>query len=198
LIQKRILSKIEEGEFLKFSEEFIEKVSSGKFVLHHHVFRGPIVIRRGWSSEHWDFRVDTGSPELIHFVLWNDPSKVKKTTAEIKPCKDKKVMNLEFLPPKGRVSYSEWKRRSIPFRTPLNPSRATPAFLIIEDKGTCEVIQDDDIFKKFNVHGKRMKGLFIAYRESDSSKLWTFERVEEPKVKNLPEIEFSAEVFEHA
>ena len=165
---------------LNYKDLILKGQVKGKFVLQYHWWRGPIIIRHGPSVYHWDVRIDTGEPELIHFVLEENPLEADDISATLKPCKDKNTMTVEYLPPPKDAPYSEWKEQSIPFNTPLNSTKATPAFIEIIDKGDCLVLIDKPLFKKFQFKGKKLEGLWIVERKTPEEAFWEFKRSELP------------------
>ena len=197
--QKNLVTEILEGKEkasqpfrLDFSKsDEIGKLSEkdAKWVLQSHVWRGPKVIREGWSDQHWDLRIDISKPDLIHFVLWKNPLENKEISGILKPCQDKKSMTVEYKPPPRGASYSEYKRLSIPFGTPLNETKETPAFIWALDRGDAIVLENTDIFKKIQFKGKKLKGVWAFIREDPKAKMWRMEysAVPEPK-KEIDEL----------
>jgi len=60
--------------------------------------------------------------------------------------------------------------------TPLNPTKETPSFVERLDSGPVTILEDGDVFKKFEFRGKQLKGLWIAQRSSPQDAIWRFER----------------------
>lgn len=174
-----------------FKSQEVEKLSEkdAEFVLQQHTWRGQKVIREGWTEIHFDVRVDVGKPELIHFVLWKNPLEETSISGILKPCKDKKSMTMEYLPPAKDASYSEYKERSIPFNTEANPTKATPSFIWALDSGSCMVLENSDIFKKIKFEGKKFKGLWAFVREDPKGTMWRAEYSALPEpIKELVEV----------
>jgi len=69
-----------------------KKVGTFPFALHWHWWRGPIVVRRGPSEQHWDVRIDNGELPFPHFQCTENPSVIDKTTCVYKPCKVKEAL----------------------------------------------------------------------------------------------------------
>jgi len=60
--------------------------------------------------------------------------------------------------------------------TPLNPTKETPSFVERLDSGSVTVLEDGDVFKKFEFRGNKLKGLWTAQRSSPQDAIWRFER----------------------
>lgn len=176
------VKEVKDGEAAKKFQDnpnpnIIDQVSSeaalqtGDFVIQHHWAKGPMVIRYGASWEHWDLRIDTGKPELMHMVLEHNPIEVDETSFYFKPCRDKSAMmkgkKVEFLKP----------------GTKWNPSKATPAWISIIASGKVTILEDKPMFKKFQFKNKKFRGLWIAKREAPKAEFWVFKRSELPKAK---------------
>lgn len=69
-----------------------KKVGTFPFALHWHWWRGPIVVRRGPSEQHWDVRIDNGEMPFPHFQCTENPAVIDKTTCVYKPCKVKEAL----------------------------------------------------------------------------------------------------------
>jgi len=145
------------------------------FVLQRHWWKGPIVIRFGPSTEHFDIRIDKGVSELIHFVCKNSPLENDSLVCYPKPCKDKSSMDLG----------SGKEPESLEPGTPENPTKDTPAFIKIIDKGNCILLDDKEEFKKVEFKGEKLRGLWIFRPENPGAKIWIMERSELPMTKEL-------------
>jgi len=69
-----------------------KKVGTFPFALHWHWWRGPIVVRRGPSEQHWDVRINNGELPFPHFQCTENPSVIDKTTCVYKPCKVREAL----------------------------------------------------------------------------------------------------------
>ena len=156
------------------------------FVLQWHWWRGPEVVRAGPSAEHWDLRFDFKERDgLLHFVLEENPLKATEVTAILKPCPYKEWMKVEgYLPPKKeRDKMKEEERRKLPPGIEeANPTKDTPSYIKILDKGSAVVFEDKENFKKFQFKGKKLSGLWIFKRENQSA-FWIMKKSELPKPK---------------
>ncbi len=134
--------------------------SKAEFILQHHWWRGPIVIRFGPSTEHWDLRI-LQDKKIWHLVLKNNPLDVKAAMGYEKPC-----TNLEAME-KGKKGTEELEPS-----TEWNPTKDTPAFIKALDFGDCVVLEDSDLFKKVDFKGKELKGPYAFTREDPDSDFW--------------------------
>jgi len=180
-----------ENQFNRFitEDELMSKaIGTFKFVLQHHWFKRwnwkedkpVIVVRSGASEEHWDLRIDTGETSIMHWVLDNDPREVASTTALYKPCNDKSSMdkgkpneNKDYLKP----GTSEW-----------NPTKDTRAWLDLEDSGEAIITIDKPMFKRVELRGKTLKGLFTLEREDEKSDFWILSKAKLPETKKTEEV----------
>ena len=114
--------------------------------------------------------------------LFGEDPNVTILTGDIFQMEDlrKAAQDVEVIFQSANIPYSEWKERSIPFNTELNPTKATPAFIEIVDKGDCLLLIDKPLFKKFQLKGGKLKGLWIAERKTPEEAFWEFKRSELP------------------
>jgi len=151
----------------------LEKAFRAELTYQWHWWRGRKLIRAGVSEEHWDLRIDFGEdakPRYIHWVCEQDLRKVDATSAYTKPMKDPE----EAMVKGGTEEEPEYLEP----RTDWNPTKATPAFLVIYEKRLpITVFQRTNTFIKFRAEGKQLSGLFVAIRE-DMSEWWKIERTE--------------------
>jgi len=160
----------------------IEKQESGKSVLQFHWWRGPVVVRRGASEYHFDFRAYFGKTPFDHWVLEENPlEQPEGVSAIFKSCRDVKTLDVEFNPPPKDSPLAEYKKRSIPFNTELNPTKATPAFIQKIDSGRVIKLIDKPLFKKYQVTTGKMKGVWIIERKTPTEKIWKFSKSALPK-----------------
>lgn len=161
----------------------IEKQESGEFVLQYHWWRGPVVVRRGASEYHYDFRAYFGKIPFEHWVLEENPlEQPEGVSATLKSCRDKKTLSVEYNPPPRGSPLTEYKKHSVPFNTTLNPTKETPAFIQIIDAGKVIKLIDKPLFKKYQIANGKMKGLWIVERTDPKGKIWKFSKSELPKV----------------
>jgi hypothetical protein len=125
-------------------------IGSGRFVYQFHSFTGPKVIRVGPSVWHYDLRIDVGGPTILHFVLATDLIGAEEVEVlEVKRDRDRRVMTAEGTYKPG---------------TFMNPTKRMIAEVIIEDKGPATVFIDTPSIKRFELRGKRLRGLYLAQR----------------------------------
>ena len=147
-----------------------EKIENVPFVVQHHWWIKRPLIRTGPTAQHWDLRIEVAKDKLIHFVLNRDPTTFSSGIVGYeKPCNDSSWMK------KG-----DGKPESIPPGQPGNPTKDTPSYILIIDKGKCSVITRTPTFIRIQFHSGKMKGLWIGKREDPSSDIWVFERSELP------------------
>lgn len=165
------------------NEIFFEKaIGTFKFVLQHHWFKRwnwtedkpVIVVRAGASSEHYDLRIDTGKLPIMHWVLDNDPREVESTTALYKPSSERSSMD--------RGKPNENKDYLKP-GTSYNPTKDTRAWLELEDSGEAIITIDKPMFKRVELKGKTLKGLYTLEREDKNSDFWILKKTKLPETK---------------
>lgn len=148
------------------------KGDQSHFVLQHHWWRGPIVIRFGPSTEHWDLRVKPDS-KIWHLVLKNNPLDLSGSVMGYeKPCTDPEAMKKGIKDIEELEPGTEW-----------NPTKDTPAFIKALDHGNCTVLEDSDTFKKIEFKGEHLRGLWTFTREDPESDLWIMARGGLPKAR---------------
>ena len=154
--------------------------TNSSFILQHHWWRGPIIVRFGPSTEHWDLRIAFPSPsmgegkgegekEIWHLVLKNNPLHSASVMGYEKPCTDPEAME------KGKKETEELDPGTV-----WNPTKDTPAFIKALDFGNCIILEDSATFKKVEFKGDKLNGLFIFTRE-DESDFWTISQSELPQ-----------------
>lgn len=143
-------------------------LATKQFVLIHHYWKGPTVVRAGPSIEHWDLFYDDKQ-----VVLEENPIEEASSAVFRKPYtrdfKKQGQRGPEFIKP-GQ---------------PGNPTKDTPAWVAWVDTGTVEFFEDTDHFKRMKFNGKKLKGIYAMKREPNSS-LWRFEKAAQPG-ENLTE-----------
>jgi len=146
----------------------IERPITAPAVLQHHWWMAEVKpVRVGPSTEHWDLRIEWDKQKpLIHWILQDNPLAVDETVAIFDWCDDhgwmKKGEKLEYIPP-GK---------------PGNPTRDTPAYIEIIDKGQVRIYESSDMFMKLDIMFDELKGHFVFIRREPSMNLWTFRREE--------------------
>jgi hypothetical protein len=150
-------------KLLDYKDKIKTKLSSATFLYQRHFWRGPIVIRYGPSRQVFYLHING-----THFVL-RDDIRVKDTVGTIEKLGD------------------FWKREGpIPPGSPGNPTKETPSYLENIDEGDVDILDDGIDFKKYNFHGKELKGLYVFKRDLQGD-LWRVGKSELPRT-----VEFSA------
>jgi len=159
-------------EIVKYS--LLKMAGKGKFTIQEQTWRGPISIRFGPTTKEYHFNCDVGEEKLFHFVLERDPLVNESVTAIWEPHKYKEDMSLGLR-----------EKVDIRPKTRLNPSKNTPSMIIVTDEGECRILEDSSEFKKVEVKGKKLKGLFTFKKEDPRMNMWLFERSATPTTKSL-------------
>jgi len=152
---------------VKLSE--MRELKKANFLLRLVTWKGKFTVR-GVSVEHWDLLLDKGEKCLDEFAGMMDPLKKSEgvncirhdyceKTSEGKP--NKEWMNFE-----GKIlpDNPEWG----------NPSQKFPAYIKKIDSGSVDIASDASNFVSFVFHGKKLKGYWIAKKESPRSESWRF------------------------
>lgn len=171
-------------EAIKKEEVKLKEALRGRFVLQHQWFRGPMQVRFGPSAQYWFIRIDHGESSFPAIKFTISPEKETELSVTFKREKTRDYMVLGRKVERIRPGHS------------LNPTKETPSFITIQDSGTIEVLSDSDTFKKFNFHGKKLKGLWVMKREDPKSEWWVFSRSETIGEKGGKEAEFTEVNYE--
>ena len=134
-------------------------LQDNEFVLIHHFWRGQQVVRTGPSTQHWDLFIGDKM-----WVLQNDPRK-GSTNASVRSPYSKNFKN------KG-----DGENEFIKPGDPGNPTKNTPSWVRRIDQGSVHMLEDSDMFKKFNLTGKELKGTFVLHRDEPNRNLWQFSK----------------------
>lgn len=156
-------------EVLVANFEPAAKAGGMPFVLQRHWWRGPIVIRFGPSSEHYDLRLQEKPGQFYHLVLNGDPRK-KTVAAYEKPMGGKDVVEdaqgkrHHLMALRGRISLQPG--------TAANPTKETPAFIETIDFGTARWLEREQDRAKIELKGKQGSHTLFLHRESADSPFW--------------------------
>lgn len=138
-------------------------------VYQHHWWVGKVKpIRVGPSIEHWDLHIDwKGRGPLMNWILNDDIRAVDETIATLEFCKERDFMTKgekgpEYIPP-GR---------------PGNPTKDTPAYIQILDKGTVRFMTITDEFVIMQIRMKDLRGHYLVVRRDPRLNLWDFRKEE--------------------
>jgi len=139
---------------------------AGEFVLQYQWFKGPSPIRRGPTTERWLLWLDFGAPKAVLCFMHMNPIDNPRVGAEIQ-----KVVEREWMVHSGYVEPGTF----------LNPTKETPSGIEILDSGEMVMFEDAHTFKKFELFGKKIAGLWAAEREPGTDYWWVFrtEAIEE-------------------
>jgi len=167
----------------------VVKVRRLPFWLFHHSFRGQIVIRFGPSTEHWDLAIDTGGENILQFVLQHSPLKVDYLMCYRKSFPRNAVLRLAKWvgmkwKPAGRIKILDitGKVGLAPGQKRGNPTKNTPAWLELLDKGEVLIAEEGRAFYRLGFFGKKLKGVWLIQQEEPESPFWTMQRLEKGPV----------------
>ncbi|MBA7556011.1 hypothetical protein ES705_48705 [subsurface metagenome] len=155
---------------IKLSE--MRELKKAKFLLRLMSWKGAFVVR-GMSVDHWDLLLDKGEKCLDEFAgMMNNPLEKPEGvncirhdhcvgTPEGKP-------NKEWIKFEGEIppNHPEWG----------NPNRRIPVYMSKLDSGSVNIASDTSDFVSFMFHGSKLKGYWIAKRESPRSENWVFSK----------------------
>lgn len=131
-----------------------------EFILLWQWWKGPELVRAAPSRQQW-YIVTRRAGKLAQWTFGVDPLKTDKASGTLDLEPEKTIWTIE-----GEVEPS----------TPLNPTTETPSFVERLDSGSVTILEDGDVFKKYEFRGKEFKGLWIAQRSSPQDAIWRFER----------------------
>lgn len=127
------------------------------FVLQEQTWRGPVQVRIGPSRTRYWVRLDVGRKSLLTMDLRRNPLDNEEITTKVDWDRRKGSMKLE-----GDIGPGHY----------LNPTKQTPSFIEVLDKGKAEITGLSDDFIKIRFKGKKLKGL-IGIKRSNAEWLWS-------------------------
>lgn len=136
-------------------EEIKAEGISRKFVLNRRSWRGPIVIRVGYSAEIYDLWFDMGEFALL-YSFGSDP-RYGSATGTAHKSTDKNLMD---------------KVGDLPPGTILNPNKKIPVKVERLAEGEALMFVDHPDVKKFQVKVKGWKGLYLL-EQDENTNVWT-------------------------
>ncbi|RLE66989.1 MAG: hypothetical protein DRJ38_00015 [Thermoprotei archaeon] len=151
----------------------IEQPVTVKGIYQHQWWKGRKLIRVGPSEEYWIIKIDWKPNKPLMAFVCRDDLRAADSTSAIFEWADrswwnKGVKGPEYLPPGG----------------PGNPTKNTPAWIERIDSGTVRIYSMSDMFGKFDIRFKKLKGHFVAIRRDERLNLWTIRREESgPEVR---------------
>jgi len=127
------------------------------FVLNKRTWRGPIVIRVGYSAIIYDLWIAQDNHALL-FSFSSDPRE-GEATGTMQKLNDKALMSLVGpQPPKS----------------PLNPNLKIPVNIERLQEGKLQLYDNTESVKKFSVNSDGWKGMFLISQD-DNSNIWSLE-----------------------
>ncbi len=143
-------------DLMSEEKEMIQKEGLDRaFILNRRTWRGPIVVRVGYSAEMYDLWFDMGE-EAILFSFNQDPRSGHATGVLLK-APDKSLMDKVGEQPPG---------------TMLNPNKKIPVNIERLQKGKVVMYFDKPNLKKFQVKTNEWKGLFLL-EQDENTNIWT-------------------------
>lgn len=126
------------------------------FILNRRTWRGPIVIRVGYSGEMYDLWLSAGDGAQL-FTFSSDPREANEATGTMSKFADKVLMDStgELLP-----------------GSKLNPNKRIPVKVDRLSKGKLLLLEDSPHLKKFQVKAKDWKGLYLL-EQDENTNVWT-------------------------
>ena len=160
---------------LKTKKIRLKEAELKDFVLQTHYSDPAENIKRASPAHiHWDLRIDGETRkregQIFHLVLEQNPLEVEQVSGFIKPCKGNE----------GGIDWMEVGKQGVVKFTkgPGTFEKNEPGYIKALDWGKVLVLEDGELFKKFQFRGKRMKGEWIMYRSDPDTDIWVFERSE--------------------
>lgn len=151
----------------------MKELKQAKFLLRRHWWKGQFVVR-GMPVDHYDLILNKGEKCLDEFAgMGENPLEHSEGVNCIRhPCCNET--------PEGKPN-KEWMNfigKSIPPNHPEwgNPNKRIPAYMDKVDGGSVNIISDTNIFVSFMFKGKKLKGYWIAKRESPRAENWVFSK----------------------
>lgn len=175
--EKRIQIRDELVKAIKEETVVIKESVIKDFILQFHYSDPEEAIKRGVpAKKHWDLRIDGETlkekGEIIHLVLEEDPLVKDSVSAYFKPCKGTE----------GGIDWMEAGKSGIlelPPGTPGSFGKQETGYIKAIDWGRVMIMEQSDLFWKFDFRGKKLKGLYILKRSPESD-IWTFAKSKKP------------------
>lgn len=145
---------------------------AARFVLQYHYFRkrGEKPVRSGPTTWHYDLRIDAGEKTLRHWVLDQDLTRADETVGYFKRDPDKRALEAEGFFPPGSF---------------MNPTKDTPSFVEIVDKGECRILIDEPGLLKVTFEGEALRGTWLLEQKNSN---WHVRRVQEAPLAEKQEV----------
>jgi DNA adenine methylase len=145
---------------------------AARFVLQYHYFRkrGAKPVRAGPTTWHYDLRIDAGEKTLRHWVLDHDITRAAETVGYFKRDADKRALEAEGFYPPGSF---------------MNPTKDTPSFVEVVDKGACRLLVDEPGLVKVAFEGEKLQGAWLLEKKNSN---WHVRRVREAPAAEKREV----------
>jgi len=156
-------------------------MTTAKFYLYHHWWRGAFVIR-GMPVSHFDLRLDENESSHRYWKIDKDPTYFSKGMVAVEDkCPDKRWLTFEgIIPPYPKAP--AWLQ-------PGNPNKRINAHVDKLDEGKVIILEDSPTFISFMFHGKELNGYWILRKATPKETVWTFEKSKLPKVYEGKDLE---------
>jgi hypothetical protein len=130
-----------------------------EFVLNRRTWRGPIVVRVGYSGELYDLWMSAGEGAML-YTFSDDPRESSELTGTSDKFSDKVLMDAtgELLP-----------------GSRLNPNKKIPVKVERLAKGKLQLFVDDPNLKKFKVKARGWSGLYLL-EQDEGSNIWVLKQ----------------------
>ncbi|MCW3134426.1 MAG: hypothetical protein N2V78_08890 [Methanophagales archaeon] len=133
-------------------------LSTGKYAIVHHYWKGPSPIREGPTEQHYDLYIkEPDSKKVQHFVLSGNIINSESTSGYLE-----KPADIKFL------TIGEKEPESIKPGTVENPTKATPCFMKQLKAGKAIIYEDEPLLKKIDLEGV---GLLLFTKEKGAN-MW--------------------------
>jgi len=143
----------------------VVKLRKGEFKLVAQHWRGPVIIRWGPSASLYHLLIKVGSDRWL-IGLDNDP-RIREAVAGFSEDRDL-----------WQELWETRERREVEPGTDLNPTKDTPSWVELGDKGSVEILEQEAGFLKLRLGGKKLKGLWVLTEEEPGAGIWAFTKEE--------------------
>lgn len=131
------------------------------------------IKRKTPAQKHYDIYIPITKRKMLHIITELNPIETPATPAYIKePCTGWEGGIDWFNVGKNKVEKFE--------SGPGSFGKEEAGYMAEIDRGRVSILEDTELFKKFEFKGKRMKGIYIMYRSDPSIDIWSFEKSELP------------------
>jgi hypothetical protein len=159
LVERKVLSFPHDPA----DDEVVEKADSVPFSLTWQWWKGQTVVRAAPSRQVWHLNIaDRGGKRVTDWQLQRDP--LAGDEAIMAQPREGGAELLKFegdAPPGTKVGGIN-----------LNPTKATPSAVRVQDKGKVELLDDQPSFKKLRFNGAKLRGIFTLVAEEVGGGVW--------------------------